>query len=221
MTVDKLTKIPEKATKVTGSVGSGTVINNSTGNNKVYYLPSYVKSSSVKGAESAYKEWKSKMPAAPKLTYTDEINKLTAALGDRKFSYTHLTDPAYIAQKNALTEQGRLAMEDTAGIASAASGGYANSYAASAANQAYNSYIKEVQNVIPELYDAAYNRYRDETEALYDRIDLLTKLDNEEWSRYGDVLDAYYDEGKLLLDELSQVWNADYKQYSDYYKLIL
>ena len=176
-------------------------------------LPAYVKSSAQVNAEKAYRDWKSSMPKAPKLSYTAGINELLSKLSGRKFSYDHNADPAYIAHKNAYTEQGRLAMEDTVGIASAHTGGYTTSYAVSAANQAYNNYVSKVGEVIPELYEAAYNRYNDETEELYDRIELLSSLNDDEWSRYSDVLSSYYDEGKILMDELERVTNEDLSRY--------
>lgn len=176
-------------------------------------LPAYVKSSAQISAEKAYSDWKKSMPKAPKLSYTSGINDLISKLSGRKFSYDHTTDPAYIAYKNAYTEQGRLAMEDTVGVASANTGGYSNSYAVSAANQAYNNYVSKVGEVIPELYEAAYNRYKDETDELYDRIELLSSLNDDEWSRYSDVLSAYYDEGNLLMDELDRATDADLDRY--------
>ena len=180
---------------------------------KVKVIPSYVKSSERINAENAYNAWKKAMPKAPKLSYTSGINELLSTLEGRRFYYDHTTDPAYIAEKNSLMEQGRLAMEDTVGTASAKTGGYSNSYAVSAANQAYNNYVAEIGEVIPELYEAAYNRYKDETDELYDRIELLSSLNDDEWSRYSDVLSAYYDEGKLLMDEMERVTDADLARY--------
>lgn len=203
-------KVGNSAEKIASSVKKG----KASGISK---LPAYVKSSGRTSAEKAYAEWKSSMPAAPKLSYTSEINSLLETLAGRSFSYDHTTDPAYIAEKNALSEQGRLAMEDTLGAANAKTGGYTNSYAVSSANQAYNNYVSKIGDVIPELYESAYNRYTDETDELYDRVKLLSSLNDDEWSRYSDALSAYYDEGKLLLDELERATDTDLA----YYKLLV
>ena len=180
-------------------------------------LPSYVKSSAVTNAEKAYNNWKNSIPTAPKDSYSAQINKLLNTISGRKFTYDHTTDPTYIARENEYKRQGRLAMEDTVGVASAKTGGYSNSYAVSAAGQAYNNYVAQIGDVIPELYEAAYNRYRDETEELYDRVELLSGLSDKEWERYGDVLASYYDEGKMLADELDRVSKLDY----DFYKVLV
>lgn len=180
-------------------------------------LPAYVKSSAVVNAEKAYKEWKNSMPTAPKDTYSEKINTLLDTISGREFTYDHTTDPTYIARENEYKRQGRLAMEDTLGVSTAKTGGYSNSYAVSAANQAYNNYVAQIGDVIPELYEAAYNRYRDETEDLYDRAELLMTLSDKEWERYGDILDSYYEEGRMLSSELDRASGLDF----DLYKLLV
>ncbi len=173
----------------------------------------YVKSTALKNAEAVYNSWKNSMPKAPTLSYTSQINSLISKLSGRKFTYDHTTDPAYISGRDTLMEQGRIAMEDTAGSAAAKTGGYSNSYAVSAANQAYNNYASQVGELIPELYEAAYDRYRDETEELYDRIEVLSSLNDAEWERYTDALSSYYDEGKILQDELERISDDDFNRY--------
>jgi hypothetical protein len=57
--------------------------------------------------------------------------------------------------------QGRAAMEDTMGRAAALTGGYGSTYAESAAQQAYGTYLSRLNDVLPDLYGAAYKRHRD------------------------------------------------------------
>lgn len=58
-------------------------------------------------------------------------------------------------------------MEDTVGNASMLTGGYANSYAVTAGQQAYDSYMSKLNDKIPELEQRAYERYRDEEDSAY------------------------------------------------------
>ena len=185
------------------------------------YLPAYVKSSAVLGAERAYEEWKKNAPTAPELSYTEDIDRLTDYLQTRKFEYDYRDDPTYIAMRNNAESQGRMAMEDTFGKAASLNGGYATSYGASAASLAYNRYLSEVDNVIPELYAAAYNMYKDEGDNIREQIEMLQALNDDEWSRYDDMLSSYYDEGKMLYEELTDIRESDYNNYLDYYKLLL
>lgn len=89
-------------------------------------------------------------------------------VGRETFSYDPQKDPAYNLYKEQYLEQGRLAMEDAQGRAAALTGGYGNSYAETAGQQAYQSYVQKLAAVLPELYKSAYDRYESEGEALYD-----------------------------------------------------
>lgn len=89
-------------------------------------------------------------------------------VGREGFSYDPQKDPAYKLYKEQYLEQGRLAMEDAQGRAAALTGGYGNSYAETAGQQAYQSYVQKLAAVLPELYEKAYDRYESEGEALYD-----------------------------------------------------
>lgn len=77
------------------------------------------------------------------------------------FRYDPETDPVYAAYAARYRTEGRAAMEDTLGRAAALTGGYGSTYAESAAQQAYGTYLSRLNDVLPELYGAAYKRHRD------------------------------------------------------------
>ena len=78
------------------------------------------------------------------------------------FSYDPEDDPVYQAYAARYLTQGRAAMEDTLGRASALTGGYGSTYAEGAAQQAYSAYLGRLNDVLPELYGAAYKRHREQ-----------------------------------------------------------
>lgn len=73
-------------------------------------------------------------------------------------------------------------------------GGYGSTYAQSAAQQAYNSYLARISDVLPELQEAAYKRYRDDGAALLEQYELLRSRDEEDYERYVDALNAWKSE---------------------------
>lgn len=83
------------------------------------------------------------------------------------FSYDPEKDILYRQYADQYTRLGRLAMEDTVGKAAALTGGYGNSYAESAGQRAYQGYLQQLGDVLPQMYDRAYARYQAEGEALY------------------------------------------------------
>ena len=116
------------------------------------------------------------------------------------FSYDLESDPIYKQYKKNYVEQGKMAMEDSVGNATALSGGYGNSYAQTAGIKAYNSYLDKLNNIVPELYEMAYSRYNDELKNLESKLGYLTDKNKEEYSRYLDSYSHSSDEVNALRD---------------------
>ena len=135
-----------------------------------------------------------KNTAAPeyKSRYSDAVkNNLTSVLNGKKFSYDVGSDKLFSQYKDSYTKAGKTAIEDTVGNASTLTGGYANSYAVTAGQQAYDSYISKLNDKIPELEQRAYERYRDEEDSAYKRLNTLIGLENTDYDRYRDNVADY------------------------------
>ena len=131
------------------------------------------------------------------------------------FSYNYAEDPLYQQYRDSYTRQGRLAMADTMGQASALTGGYGNSYAATAGQQTYNGYMQRLNDVIPELYQLAYDRYQNGLAA--DRADYQML-----YGAYRDQVGDYYtDYGNAYTNYRDTVdlgrglWNDRYTMAAD------
>lgn len=94
-------------------------------------------------------------------------------MGD--FKYDAESDPVYQQYKQQYMQQGQRAMRDTMGQAAALTGGYGNTYAQQAGEQAYAAYLSRLNDVLPELYGDAYNRYRTERSDLLGEYNLLNE----------------------------------------------
>ena len=89
------------------------------------------------------------------------------------FSYDFNADALYQQYKDKYIQQGKMAMADTIGQASAMTGGYGNSYAATVGNQAYQASLQNLNDIIPELYQMAYDRYNQEGQDIRNNIAML------------------------------------------------
>jgi hypothetical protein len=103
---------------------------------------------------------------------------------------------------------GQQAMQDTIGQASALTGGYANSYATSAGNQAYNAYIQDAYNNLPEYYQMALEAYNMEGQDMYNQLGMLADADATE---YGRMYDAY----NTSASNYQTMYNEAYGAYKD------
>lgn len=127
--------------------------------------------------------------------YQERIDALADAILNRPaFSYDPETDPTYQQYKASYTRDGKRAMQDTLAQVSARTGGLASSYAQGASQQAYNNYMAQLADKIPELKQLAYSMYMDDLNQ--DRAD-LSMLQGMEQTDYG-----------KFLDKLGQ-WNTD------------
>ena len=121
--------------------------------------------------------------------YSSQIDQLLDSILNREeFSYDHMTDPSYQAYADQYKRLGDRAREDTLGNIAAMNGGYASSWAASAASQAQNDYNQQLSDIIPTLYEAAYNRYMDDYNMDVTNLGLLQGMDNTYYDRYRDTV---------------------------------
>ena len=125
-------------------------------------------------------------------TYNELLEK---KLGREDFSYNLNADALYKQYAEQYRSMGKLAMEDTMGRAAAMTGGYGNSYAATVGNQAYQAYLGELNDVIPELYQMALQKYTMEGEQIDSNLAALGEDYNKslgEWqNKYGMLKDKY------------------------------
>ena len=134
-----------------------------------------------------------------------------------KFSYDLNGDALYQQYKDQYINQGRLAMQDTIGQASALTGGYGNSYAATAGNQAYQGYLQGLNNMVPELYQIAYDKYNRDGEELYNQYGMYNDAYNDEYGKYRDKVADWNAEADRLSNAYYNAYNMDYGRYSDNY----
>lgn len=102
------------------------------------------------------------------------------------FSYDVNSDALYQQLVNQYVQQGKMASADVMGKAAGMTGGYGNSYANTVGNQVYQSYIQQLNNEVPALYESALNQHNMQKQALYDEYALLMNEYDREHSLYAD-----------------------------------
>jgi hypothetical protein len=134
-------------------------------------------------------------PAAYQSGYTGQINSLLGSMLNRQpFQYDVNTDPLYAQSKDQYTRQADLAMRDTVGNLSALSGGYGNSYAGVVGSQARDAALTQLNNVIPQLYEAARSNYQFDVQNDSNNLNTLQNLDNAAYGQYRDTVGDWYND---------------------------
>ena len=151
--------------------------------------------------------------------YEGQISDILDNILNRpKFSYTSedmTNDDLYKMYRDQYMRQGNLAMRDTMGNAAALTGGYGNTYASAAGQQAYDNYVAQLNNKALDFYDRAYQRYADEGQNLYNQMNVVTGLDNTDYQRYRDGVNDYYNDLNYYNGRYNQEYGYDYGEYQD------
>lgn len=118
-------------------------------------------------------------------------NVLNNIVNRDPFSYNYLEDPLFQQYFNLYNREGNRAMLDTYGQAANRTGGYASSYAISAANQANNYYMAQLADQIPALQQLAYEMYLNEGEDNYNQLGAIQGMDSIKYNRFTDDLNQW------------------------------
>lgn len=154
-------------------------------------------------------------------SYDEQISQIYNKIVSREpFSYDPMSDSLYGHYREQYTQMGRKAMRDTMGQAAALTGGYGSSYAQQAGQQEYDSYLQKLGEALPELYSAAYQRYKDQGQNLEEEYQRLLALEQTEYGRYRDqVEDVMYQQGMAADAAAAQQEQKD-KNYDRLVELI-
>lgn len=142
-------------------------------------------------------------------SYSDQIDAMISKIQNRDaFEYDVDSDMLFQQYLASSMASGKTAMQDTLGQAAALTGGYGSTYATSAGNQAYNAYIQDAYNNLPEYYQMAMEAYQMEGEEMYNQLAMLGDADSREYER---LFNAY----SVNNDHAQDIYNKAYGEWQD------
>lgn len=181
--------------------------------------PAYQRSDRVNEYYEKTRKLERNKPDEFESKYEGQISDILDNILNRpKFSYTSedmTNDDLYKMYRDQYMRQGNLAMRDTMGNAASLTGGYGNTYASVAGQQAYDNYVSMLNDKALDFYDRAYQRYNDEGQNLYNQMNVVTGLDNTDYQRHRDTVSDYYNDLNYYNGRYNQEYGYDYGQYQD------
>lgn len=148
--------------------------------------------------------------------YKDKIEGLLNNAENMKFNFNYsLTDdPAYQTYRDQYVHNGQMAAQNAAAEAAAQTGGYGSTAATTASQQAYNESLSQLNSIVPDLYNAAYqrqwNEFADERDTLQELASAYQSLDQQ---GYDQALATWTNNFNQYIT-LAEQYNANY-QYLD------
>ena len=176
----------------------------------------YKPSQNVSAAMQELQNIVAQQPAAFQSQHMSELNNIyNQILGRKAFTYDMSNDPFYQNYRQMYMNAGKQAMGDTVGQMSALTGGYGNSWAATAGQQQYNQYLQQLNDRIPELQQMALDRYNAEGDLLTQQYNLMSDAYDREYGEWQDAYNRWVNERDYAQSNYESERNFDYGQYSD------
>ena len=120
---------------------------------------------------------------------SDAINMMMENLNRQQFSYDPNKDPLYNNYKKQAEMSAKSVSEDVLAEYAGMTGGMPSSYAVSAASKAAGDRMAQADNMIPELYKLALDKYNAERSDKYAQLGLMMDMDNTAYNRERDALE--------------------------------
>lgn len=152
-------------------------------------------------------------------TFDTQLEEIYKQITNRdKFSYDLNADMLYQQYKDQYVNLGQMAMKDTMGQAAALTGGYGSSYGQSVGQQQYDAYLRQLNEVVPELYGMAYDQYNQEGQDLYNQYAMVGDMADDEYGKYQDQLSLYWQNVDYLKGQADDAYNRGLTEWSTQYE---
>lgn len=142
------------------------------------------------------RDYISQINSKKKPTYNSPYNaqissKLNEIVSGKNFTYDAEKDPVYQQYKNEYVKLGKDVVQNAVKGAAELTGGYGESYSAAAASEANQQYLTRMSERIPELMNAAMNKYQMEQENNYRQFGALQNEESRQYGQYRDTVSDY------------------------------
>ena len=142
---------------------------------------------------------------------------LDGILNREDFSWSRETDPQWGSYKKSYLREGERATANALGQAAAASGGRPSSYAVNAATQAGDYYATQLNDMIPTLYQQAYDRYLQDYNMQLSGLNAVNAQEQLDYARYLNELGQFNTDR----DQAYKEYLGQYDREKDYYLALL
>ena len=161
--------------------------------------------------------------------YAEQQQALLDAIINRPdFSWSKEDDPQWSSYKKSYLREGDRATANALGQAAAASGGRPSTAALTAATQAGDYYATQLNDIIPALYQQAYDRYLNEYNMSLQDLNAVNTQEQLDYTKYLDQLgqfntdrnfafNQYLSDFDILQDKLSALQGQDSVDFDRYW----
>lgn len=185
------------------------------------YMNGYQQGQAVQQSQQQLQQIQSQKPQGYTSKYSGQLDSILQQIQNpQKFNYEFGQDPLFRSYADYYTQLGRQASLNAQGQAAALTGGYGNSYAQMAGQQANQQYLLGLYDKGMDLYDRAYQRNRDQVGDLKDQYGMLQQAEALDYGRFRDQVGDWQTDRDYYTQMYNTEANRDLNQYNadrDYY----
>lgn len=133
----------------------------------------------------------------------------------QEFKYEFNGDNLFRAYAQQYQQDAKQAQLNAQGQAAALTGGYGNSWAQTEGQQAYQQAMLPLYDKGMELYDRAYQKYRDDQQALRDQYGMLLDADQTDYGRYRDTVSDWRSDLDWQTQQTNRAEDQDYERWAN------
>lgn len=147
-------------------------------------------------------------------TYDAQLQEIYDKIMNRDpFTFDLNSDILYNQYKDQYVRLGQLAMMDTMGQAAALTGGYGSSYSQAVGQQTYNAYLQQLNEIVPDIYQMAYDRYMQEGNELQNQYAVTSDMQQGEYQRYQDALNNWWNQVNYYTGRADTAYSQGQNEY--------
>lgn len=180
------------------------------------YNQGYKPSEAVQTAQQNMQTVQQQKPQSFTSKYGAQLDNILAQIQTPKeFKYEFNNDGLFRSYADLFTQQAKQASQNAMGQAAALTGGYGNSYAQAAGNQAYQQAILPLYDRGMELAQMARANYDKDRGDLYNQLGALQGMDESEYGRYQDALNQWRQDEQNAMDMYRDERDFGYQDYAN------
>lgn len=179
------------------------------------YQQGYQPSQSVTDAQTRLAQVQAQKPAGYNSRYGAALDGILEQIQNPQgFKYSFNDDELFKYYADLYTQKGRQASADAMGQAAALTGGYGNSYAQQAGNQAYQQYLLNLYDRGTDFMNAAYQRYEGDRADRYNQLSALQGADQADYGKYRDTVADWQNELNYYTGRADTEADRDYSRFA-------
>ena len=154
-------------------------------------------------------------PGQYKSRYQPALDSILAQLANPdEFKYEFNGDELFKQYADMYTQKGKQASLDAMGQLAGLTGGYGNSYAQQAGNQAYQQYLLGLYDRGDQLRQQAFNEWQAGRADDYNRMNAIMNADQMDYGRYRDDVADWRDDRDYYTQAEDRAYNRDYNEWA-------